>query len=112
MDMELPNRARAYVPVSKLLDYLLSEKHPVGRAKARFLREAGFDETNVELLEHGLLEIAQSGQVLEAQSSPYGTKYIVQGTIHAPQGERITLQTIWIIEVGQNRPRFVTAYPI
>ncbi len=33
--MKLPNSENAYVPESKLSDYLLSEKHAVGKAKAK-----------------------------------------------------------------------------
>lgn len=109
--MELPNCEQAHVPRTKLLDYLLSEEHPIGRAKARFLREVGLNESNVELLEQGLLEIARAGHVLRVHASPYGTKYVIQGGIQAPRGQVVTLQTIWIIESGEIRPRFVTAYP-
>jgi hypothetical protein len=42
--MKLPHADRAEVDPGKLGRYLLSETHPVGKAKARFFREAGFDE--------------------------------------------------------------------
>jgi hypothetical protein len=34
--MELPNKSNAFVATGKVLDYLLSETHAVGRSKARF----------------------------------------------------------------------------
>ncbi|MGH7599609.1 MAG: DUF6883 domain-containing protein [bacterium] len=42
--MKLPNREKAYIPPSKLRDYLLSETHVVGRGKAKFFRMFGFKE--------------------------------------------------------------------
>jgi len=35
--MELPNKEKAYIPLAKLKDYLLSETHSVGKSKAKFL---------------------------------------------------------------------------
>ena len=34
--MQLPGAERAFINPPKLLDYLLSPEHPVGRTKARF----------------------------------------------------------------------------
>ena len=70
--MLLPNRSRAYVPLSKLTEYLLSETHAVGKSKARFFRAFGFDETSATLLEKGLLAIAQTETVVEIVQSPFG----------------------------------------
>ena len=58
--MKLPNGDLAVIPPAKLLDYLLSEAHPVGRSKALFFRAAGFVDANVAFLEEGLLAIART----------------------------------------------------
>ena len=110
--MELPNREDAYVPDAKLIEYLLSETHAVGRWKARFLGAVGFDKTNVAVLEQNLLDIAHDRDVSETISSPYGTKYIIEGTLETPTGNSLQVRTVWVIETGQDRPRFVTAYPV
>jgi hypothetical protein len=110
--MKLPNRENASVPASKLTDYLLSETHSVGRSKAKFLRLLGFDESNVQTLEQGLLAIAQTGDVKEVAPSRHGTKYVIEGGLSAPDGRSAQVQTVWIIDAGQDRPRFVTTYPL
>lgn len=110
--MKLPNRESAYIPLSKLHDYLLSETHPVGRWKARFFRGYGFDETNVDILEEQLMSIIHSVDVKEAESSIHGTKYIIEGAIKTPVGSFVQVRTVWIIDADQDRPRFVTAYPL
>lgn len=109
--MKLPNRENAYIPLSKLTDYLLSESHVVGRSKAKFFRALGFEETNIEMLERGFLTIARNENVLEEISSPHGMKYVIDGTLQTPIGKNISIRTVWIIDTGQDRPRFVTAIP-
>ncbi|GAB4498348.1 MAG: hypothetical protein OHK0052_11530 [Anaerolineales bacterium] len=108
----LPDKARVYIPPPKLLDYLLSETHAVGKSKAKFFRSIGFNETTVSELEQGLLEIAQTGEVTAQLDSLNGTKYVIDGTLQTPRGIRVQLRTIWIVEPMSQAARFVTAYPI
>ncbi len=110
--MKLPNRENAYIPSSKLHDYLLSRTHSVGKWKARFFRALGFDETNVDVLKQHLIAIAHSEDVKDVVISAYGTKYIIEGALQTPAGSLVQVRTIWIIEAGQDHPRFVTAYPV
>ena len=110
--MELPNKENAYIPLQKLNNYLLSETHSVGKSKAKLLRSAGFNEMNVTLLKEGLIAIAHSGDVNETISSLHGVKYIINGLLKTQHGGSIKMRTVWIIDKGQERPRFVTAYPV
>lgn len=109
--MKLPYRERAYIPSHKLHNYLLSKTHSVGKWKAGFFRSLGFDETNADALEQQLIAIAHSEDVKDDAPSSYGTKYVIDGLLRASSGRFVQVQTVWIIEVGQDRPRFVTAYP-
>lgn len=110
--MKLPNRENAYIPPAKLKAYLLSETHSVGKSKAKLLRSLGFNETNVEPLKQGLLSIALSEDVEDVISSSHGVKYIIEGEIKTLGGGVIKMRTVWIVDKGQERPRFVTAYPV
>ena len=110
--MKLPNRETAYIPPPKLVNYLLSPSHPVGGSKARFFRSAGFDETNAASLEQALIDIARSEDVTEVEHTRHGMKYTVEGDLQTPAKGVRRIRTIWIIDVGQERPRFVTAYPL
>jgi hypothetical protein len=110
--MRLPNAEGAQVDPKKLKEYLLSESHPVGRSKAKFFHGMGFDESNFDVLGEGLIGIAQTEEIVEAEPSPHGTIYIVDGFITTPPGSRIRLRTVWIVDKGQDRPRFVTASPM
>jgi len=110
--MELPNKFHAYVSISKITDYLLSETHIVGRSKARFFRSFGFDETNVSQFEQGLIHIAQIELVAEITETIYGKKYVIDGDLETPSRDKIHLRTVWIIETGDDIPKLVTAYPL
>lgn len=110
--MKLPNGKNAYIPSSKLSDYLLSKTHPIGKWKGRLFRAHGFNETNVDLLEKSLISIANYEDLKDVVRSEHGTKYIIDGSVQTPVGSSIRVRTIWIIEVEQDRPRFVTAYPL
>ncbi len=110
--MWVPNAEDARVDPEKLKAYLLSETHPVGRAKAKFFRSLGFDESNSAVLERGLIAIIKTQEIAETTASPYGSKYVVEGTITTPSGTLVKLRTVWIVEQAQTIPRFVTAYPL
>jgi hypothetical protein len=110
--VKLLNNDKAYIPPSKLIDYLLSETHSVGKAKAKLLRSVGFNEANVQMLKEGLLTIALTQDAVEVITTPHGVKYVIDGDMATPGGLVIKMRTIWIIDNGQERPRFVTAYPL
>ena len=55
---------------------------------------------------------AQVNDIKEESASPYGKKYVVDGEIDTPSERHITVRTVWIIEKGQKRPRFITIYPV
>ena len=110
--MELPYKSKAHVPLEKITDYLLSETHAVGKSKARYFRSYGYDNRHASQLANGLLAIAQNAQMANSERSPYGTKYTLDGQLETPKGVMILVRTIWIVEKGQDAPRFVTAYPI
>ena len=110
--MVLPHRESAYIPQTKLTGYLLSETHPVGRFKARLLLAVGYDTANAQILERGLIDIAREEEVDEIISTPYGTIYVVDGTLQTPIGTGLQMRTVWMIAAGESRPRLVTAYPV
>jgi hypothetical protein len=109
--MRLQNGDHAFIAPSKLQGYLLSGTHPAGQSKAKFFRAMGFDETTLPMLQAGLLSIAKECEVTQVSSSPHGMKYVIDGSLSTPAGHVVSIRTIWIIDTGQDTPRFVTAYP-
>jgi hypothetical protein len=100
------------VPENKVRDYLLSETHAIGKSKAKFFRQHGFDESNVHSFKMALIAIAQTEQVSQMTNNPFGVKYSIEGTMETPNGVIIKVRTIWIIENGSETPKLVTVYPM
>jgi len=111
MKMMLPYCEQAHIPEPKLTNYLLSETHAVGKAKAKFFRSLGYTEANAYQLANALLMIAKSEEVSQKITTIYGTKYIVEGEVVTPRGNTSRIRTVWVVEPYDQRPRFVTAYP-
>jgi hypothetical protein len=98
------------VPRSKIEEYLLSFGHPVGGAKARYLMARGYDPDMPEVLEKDLKAIAETGRIKSTEATDWGTKYLVVGSVQAPDGAPLEFATIWI-RLGEDAPVLVTAYP-
>ena len=109
--MKLPSAERAVIEAAKIQDYLLSTSHPVGRFKTAFFAGLGYTSSNWQRLEADLRNLATSGDAEPGQSSPYGHKYEIRGTLRGPSGKTAEVLTVWIILFGEDVPQFVTAFP-
>lgn len=110
--MKLPNKESAYIPKGKLVNYLLSTQHPVGKSKAKFFNKIGFNNKNSTLLEQQLLNIAKNNEVNKILESSHGKNYQINGQITTPESKAVHLTTVWCIKVEDTKPSFVTAYPV
>jgi hypothetical protein len=107
----LPEREHAFIPQGKLTGYLLSMTHSVGKSKAKFFRELGFNEQTVDELERLLLRLAQTSEVSEEITTVHGVNYVIIGDMETPVGRTVRILSVWIIDTGAKIPRFVTARP-
>jgi len=110
--MNLPNGDKAQVPQAKITEYLLSLAHEDGRSKAQFFLHFGYSITEWQRLATALQEHAQQHPVTKIEDSPFGKRYIIEGTIKAPDGRTPLVRAIWFIEDETEIPRLVTAYPL
>jgi hypothetical protein len=110
--MKLPHYEMAVVPRAKVTDYLLSPSHPDGRGKARFFRSFGFSVESWERFAEALLRHAADHEVARAETSPFGTRYVVEGIISTPDSRAPLIRAVWFVEAGEQIPRFATAYPL
>ena len=109
--MKLPNADRAVVDEHKVRDYLLSRVHPIGRFKAAFLARAGFEAENWPELVLQLRELAVRGEAIPGDSTQYGAKYMISGTLKGSRGSGLEVTTVWIVRTPGSAPRLVTVYP-
>ena len=109
--MKPPNADRAIIDAAKLHGYLLSATHPVGRFKARIFGRLGYGagqwgQLEADLRSQHLPEDARLVAVTE-----YGQKYEIRAILKGPSGQANLLVSVWFVRVGEDSPRFVTAYP-
>lgn len=107
----LPNGERAVIPREKVEVYLLNARHSQNSGKAKFFEQAGYSPIHPEQLVEDLKTIGKTGRVTANIPTPRGVKYVVTGTITAPNHREYSLQTVWIIDLNNEVPRFLTAYP-
>jgi hypothetical protein len=110
--MDLPNKGHTVVEREKVQDYLLSPSHPTGKGKAEFFTSMGFQRDAWELLADALRQMARDCFITKNMTSPHGQKYIVDGILVTPSGQRPFIRTVWVVDAGDDRPRLVTAYPL
>ena len=107
----LPAAERAHIDPAKVRDYLLSSVHPVGRFKAVVFQALGYRAEEWEKLQDDLLVLARTAEVAPGQTSAFGQKYEVSGTLRGPNGREAKFTCVWLAPVGDSAPRFITAFP-
>ena len=100
------------MPRAKFVDYLLSLTHRDGRGKALFFIGHGFSPETWETLAEALRQHAKDNDVAMIETTPFGTRYVVEGALIAADGRKPNVRSVWFIEQGESIPRFVTAYPL
>ena len=108
--MKLPAGGDVLIEDRKVLEYLLSRSHPVGRFKARVFAALGFESSNVATFISELRRIAAAGEVSEVVGTTFGEKYIVPGDLKGPSGG-LPVLTVWFLGRGEERARLVTVRP-
>lgn len=110
--MKLPFSDRLEISQTKVVQYLLSSTHRAGRGKAKFFSAVGFEDSSWEMLAQALKQHAKNNLVLQTEETPFGTRYVIEGPLLAPNGRELQIRTVWFIDTGGGPPRFVTAYPL
>jgi uncharacterized protein DUF6883 len=95
--MRLPNAENAEIPESKITKYLLSTTHRAGKSKASFLMQFGFDLDHWKALALALKQHALENDVVLEEKTIFGTRYIVDGLLKAPDGRWLNVRAAWYI---------------
>jgi len=107
----LPGADRAVIDAEKVRDYLLSHEHAIGRFKAPVFEALGFSGAEWPALQLALHALAATSSATLVETSRFGQKYRLTGTLQGRSGRQAVIVTIWIRRAGEDFPRFVTAYP-
>ena len=84
---------------------------PTTEWKADFFMDLGFNRSHWQLLAAAFRNAAGNHAVSKTMASPHGTKYIAECRVETPSGKTPLVRTVWIVDLGQDNPRLVTAYP-
>lgn len=109
--MRIPNADRAVIDPAKLHGYLLSRKHPVGRAKAAFFLALGYASEDWRQLEADIRGQHLTHDATREELTRYGQKYVIRATLVGPLGRSAEVVSVWVVRTGEEFPRFLTAYP-
>ena len=109
--MKLPQADKAVVDQEKITGYLLNAAPPDNGGKAAFFQGLGFKPDDWLQLADAFRRLAESGEVHNSMATPHGHKYIVDGLVESPNGKSPVVRTVWIVDMGFDTPRLVTAYP-
>jgi hypothetical protein len=55
---------------------------------------------------------AEVHEVARVEDSPFGKRYVVEGSVVTPDGRNPLVRAVWFVEVGDDRPQLVTVYPL
>jgi hypothetical protein len=108
--MKLPAQDAIIAP-AKIRDYLLSEEHPDGRGKARYLASLGYSREEWERLDRDLRDQILPLEARAVGASAWGSKYEILGVLKGPNGRAAWIRTIWIVLRQETRPSLVTLTP-
>ena len=108
----LPNHAEARIEISKLKDYCLNDKHPIGKFKSRVFRSAlSISSKNADFLKSEILKALYSFESIETSSTEYGKRYIVDMIIlNFDKDKRAEVRTAWIIPNDEENPKLISCY--
>lgn len=100
------------IRAGKIVDYLLNEHHVRSGPKAKFFFGFGYSPANTETLAGALLAHPQLLNFVAEGLTPDGKRKLVfEGEIHAPDGRRPWIRTVWQID-DAGQAVFITAVPM
>lgn len=112
LQMKLPNSSRLMVEREKIVDYLLNPAHRYGASKARFFTHFGFRIEQWEQLADALREHGRIHEISLTHETGFGSRYVVEGELKAPDGRSPRVRTVWQMDKGAVAPRLISAYPL
>ena len=104
--MKLP--ADSEVARAKVTQYLLKLRDEDD--KSQFLALAGYTLAHADKLLEDLRGLL-AGEAEFVQTTDYGDKYRIHGTLSGPNGRSLRVMSIWMTEEATGRTKFVTLYP-
>jgi hypothetical protein len=108
----VPGAEEATADERKFTEYLLNNEHPIGRGKAKFFREIGYDSSNWEDLRCTFLTQLPQVEGRHRRTNPNGgSNYEAVLRVQTREGRTTYVRTFWESHPATGT-RFLTAYPL
>lgn len=104
--------AEVAVDEAKLRDYVLNDRHPRGRHKARVFRSRlGLTQSDAGWLRDALLEAALRlrSEFRPLQADAFGRRYSLDILMTTTAGAAV-VRSAWIVRTGEDVLRFISCY--
>jgi hypothetical protein len=101
--------AEAIIAPSKLTEYLLVWKPE--NDKSQWLEKAGYTISNWQQLDNDIRIQILPLDTTYIETTRFGELFQIEGIIISPNGRKLSVRTIWIIEQESGLTKFVTMYP-
>jgi hypothetical protein len=85
-------------------------KRPVGD-KSEFLKRAGYGLDNWQQLEQDIRQQILAKEAISAKQTAYGEYFEIRTSLTGPNGVRLEVKTVWMIESKSGITKFITLYP-
>ena len=106
----IPDAELASISDAKTRDYLLNPENAQNCGKVGLFGAFGFKREEWQVLAEALLKHPIENAVVQMVEGVHGVKWVVRCNLHTPDGRNPCLTSVWIVDAGRKRPRFVTAY--
>ncbi|MDY7020780.1 MAG: hypothetical protein SWJ54_05370 [Cyanobacteriota bacterium] len=59
-----------------------------------------------------LINHVTNHELAKIEVSPFGMRYVIEGELITPDNRNPEVRSVWFIAIGEDIPKFVTAYPL
>lgn len=98
-----------FIDDRKLTHYLLIFRNKDD--KSNYLRLAGYDLSNWQILKQDLLTLANMGEAEFERRDGYGIYFSVTGQLISTNNRLLRVKTIWMRDTDEEITKFITLYP-
>lgn len=94
--------------------YLLNTEHPIGAAKAKFMKEVlGYDKSDSHLFHKNVVRSIMGKTPIKTEQTQFGTKHTFKTKLISKNGSSVTVNVIVVIQKDNGRitHKIVTVYP-
>ncbi|MBQ7907410.1 MAG: hypothetical protein IJ309_05490 [Clostridia bacterium] len=94
--------------------YLLNPNHPVGSAKAKFMKEVlGYTQNDSKLFHENVTKSILGKSPTKTETTQYGVKHTYHTTLVGKNGQSVTAKVVVVIQKdhGQLTYKIITVYP-